>query len=281
MSIAVIGSTTKDRIIIEKRCKDYSQVGGGVYYSAMALAALGAEVIAIPLLAKKDAELLDTLKHPKISVHPVWTAETTTYVLRFPHETMDVCEKKLLATATGFTWSTTIADQINAASAIHVSPLSPKEFGPTFYKTLRGNFKGLISLDGQGFVRGELPDVEQFLPGTVDILKCDDTEILQLTRCTTEEAAVKTISTWGISEILVTRASRGSTLYYSGEVRHIPATPPLKIVDATGCGDAYIAGYVHHRTQGHAPVDCAQFASRVAARNLEYQGALIHAMPAQ
>lgn len=221
MSIAVIGSTTKDRIIIEKQGKDYSQAGGGVYYSSMTLAALGVDVIALPLLAKEDAAMLDALTHPKISVHPIWTTETTTYWMRFPNETMDVCEKKLLATATGVTWDNDIIDKIRAASAIHVSPLSPNEFDSTFYKNLRSHFKGLISLDGQGFVRGELPNFEAFIPGAIDILKCDDTEILQLTRCTTEEAAIQKVLAWGISEVLITRASRGSTIYSKTSTHHI------------------------------------------------------------
>lgn len=274
MSIAVIGSTTKDRIIIEKQGKDYSQAGGGVYYSSMTLAALGVDVVAIPLLAKKDAPLLDALKHPKILVHPIWSQETTTYVMRFLHETMDVCEKKLLATATGIKWNSDIATKISGTDAVHVSPLSPNEFDFTFYKELRLHYKGLISLDGQGFVRGELPNIDQFLPGNIDILKCDDTEILQFTRCATEEAAIQTALSWGISEILVTRASRGSTLYYNGEVCHIPATSPAKVVDATGCGDTYTAGYLHQRMQGAAPLASAQFAACVAAKNLECQGAL-------
>lgn len=274
MPITVIGSTTKDRIIIEKQGKDYSQSGGGVYYSSMTLVALGVDVIAIPLLAKEDASMLDALTHPKIALHPIWTAETTTYVMRFPHVTMDICEKQLLATATGITWSNTVADTISTSAAIHVSPLSPNEFDPFFYKNLRSHFKGLISLDGQGFVRGELPNIEAFIPGTIDILKCDDTEILQLTRCPTEEAAIKTALSWGISEILVTRASRGSTIYSKTSAHHIPATPPSKIIDATGCGDSYIAGYLHQRTLEKSPLDAAHFASQVAAKNIEHQGAL-------
>lgn len=274
MSIAVIGSAAKDRIIIETQGKNYSQTGGGVYYSSMALAALGVDVVAIPLLAPEDALMLNALKHPKISVHPIWSQETTTYVMRFPHDTMDICEKELLATATGIKWSSDIAGTIISSDAVHVSPLSPTEFDFAFYKELRSHFKGVISLDGQGFVRGELPNVEQFLSGNIDILKCDDAEILQLTRRTTEEAAIQTALSWGISEILVTRASQGSTLYYNDEVCHIPATPPTKVIDATGCGDTYIAGYLHQRVQGLAPVSCAQFASRVAAKNIEHQGAL-------
>lgn len=273
-SIAVIGSTTKDRIIIENQGKDYSQAGGGVYYSSRALASLGVDVIAIPLLAQADAALLAALTHSKITVHPIWTSETTTYFMRFPHETMDICEKKLLATATGVAWSTAIADTLNGVAAVHVSPLSPTEFEPAFYKSLRQNFKGLIILDGQGFVRGTLPDVENFLPGTIDILKCDDTEILQLTQCSTEAAAVQKTLSWGISEILVTRASRGSTVYTKNEAHQIPVTTAAKIIDTTGCGDAYIAGYLHQRVQGLTSIESAQFASQIAAKNCEHQGAL-------
>lgn len=276
MSIAVIGSTTKDRIIIEKQGKDYSQTGGGVYYSSLALAALGMNVVAIPLLSQEDASMLDALNHPRITIHPIWTSETTTYFMRFPHDSMDICEKKLLAMAENAQWDDNILERISAVSAIHVSPLSPKEFDFLFYKKLRQHFKGLISIDGQGFVRGTLPPVRDMLSGNVDILKCDDQEILQLTQCNCESSAIQEALSWGISEILVTRASQGSTVYTKTEMHHISAVPPKTLIDTTGCGDSYVVAYLHQRTLKHAPQDASEFASHVASKNAEHQGALIH-----
>ena len=45
-------------------------------------------------------------------------------------------------------------------------------------------------------------------------------------------------------------------------------------VDTTGCGDAYMAGYLVGRLSKHSPEKSALFASKVAAKNLEFRGAI-------
>ena len=71
MILGVLGSITKDRIVIERTNDEFHQVGGTVYYSSLTLAHLGASVISIPLLAEKDAHLLKTLTHKNIRCFPL------------------------------------------------------------------------------------------------------------------------------------------------------------------------------------------------------------------
>lgn len=54
----------------------------------------------------------------------------------------------------------------------------------------------------------------------------------------------------------------------------IPPAPAPKMVDATGCGDAYMAGYLMARLLKTSPEKSARFASKVAAKNLEFRGAI-------
>lgn len=48
-----------------------------------------------------------------------------------------------------------------------------------------------------------------------------------------------------------------------------------KVVDTTAAGDSFAAGYLCQRLRGHCAVDSAQFGNRLAARVIQYPGALI------
>lgn len=273
-TVVVIGSLTKDRIIINKSGADFNQTGGGVYYSSHALACLGVEVLACPLLAKRDEELLRALQHPRIKIFPQWTEETTSYQNTYPYDSLDRCEKKCLAYANHFKPNKDLLAMLQSSDAIHLVPLSSEEFELDCYRELRKNFCKWISLDGQGFTQGPLLDVKNAVRGNCDILKNDEAETLFITKTKGENEALMELASWGILEILITKASRGSVLFYQGKAESIPPHQPEKIVDATGCGDAYLAGYLKKRLDGATPLVAAQFASFLGAKNIEVQGAL-------
>ncbi len=54
--------------------------------------------------------------------------------------------------------------------------------------------------------------------------------------------------------------------------RPLPALPPAKLVDATGCGDTYAAGYLRERLAGAGPEQAGSFGAAVAALKLERRG---------
>ena len=54
----------------------------------------------------------------------------------------------------------------------------------------------------------------------------------------------------------------------------IPAYPPAKATDPTGCGDTYLAVYVAARLQGLSPYQSAHIAAAAASHKLEYSGPL-------
>ena len=139
-----------------------------------------------------------------------------------------------------------------------------QEFQEKFYGDARKFFFRIISIDGQGFTQGPKVDVQKLLRGNIDIFKSDDEEV----------KIFGEITTWEIPEVLITKASLGSTLTFQGETLKIPPYPPQKIVDATGCGDAYIAGYLKKRLEGILPKEAAHFASQIGAKNMEVEGAL-------
>ena len=76
----------------------------------------------------------------------------------------------------------------------------------------------------------------------------------------------------GVREVLLTLGSYGSMVAADGNLYDIPVVPERQKVDATGCGDSYVLGYLYRRAQGDSPRDAALFASAVATVNIEAHG---------
>lgn len=74
--------------------------------------------------------------------------------------------------------------------------------------------------------------------------------------------------------IVVTDGAKGSYAYHNGTVFHAKATPPTKVVDTTGAGDGYtagfIAGYLKH--DGDIPM-AMEIGAKYAVKIIEKVGA--------
>lgn len=72
---------------------------------------------------------------------------------------------------------------------------------------------------------------------------------------------------------VVTAGSRGSWVATpEGAIHHQPADQASPLVDTTGCGDIYHGAFLHGWLGGGTPVECASYASAMAARNAEGLG---------
>ena len=78
----------------------------------------------------------------------------------------------------------------------------------------------------------------------IHILKANETEMEVLTGCKEPHEAALLIADWGVKEVLLTLGDKGSLIYAKGQFHEIPAYSALQIVDATGCGDTYMVGYL-------------------------------------
>jgi adenosine kinase len=77
--------------------------------------------------------------------------------------------------------------------------------------------------------------------------------------------------------VVVTRGEAGSSVIArDGEV-HVPAVTPSRIVDPTGVGDAFRAGFLKGLAQAASPAVCAQIGSVAATYALEHLGGQSHA----
>jgi 2-dehydro-3-deoxygluconokinase len=91
-------------------------------------------------------------------------------------------------------------------------------------------------------------------------------------------ATLRRIAALGVEEVVVKLGPDGALV--QGEL--VPAEPGVDVVDTTGAGDAFDAGYLHARLAGLAPAAAAAEGARLAATVLRHRGAIVpaEAMPA-
>jgi ribokinase len=86
------------------------------------------------------------------------------------------------------------------------------------------------------------------------------------------ESAIKEIKKYGAETVIVTLDINGSLVAENGDIFHIPSYK-VKVVDTTGGGDSYTAGFVHAKSRGYSTKDAVRFAAAVAALNILTPGA--------
>jgi len=76
-----------------------------------------------------------------------------------------------------------------------------------------------------------------------------------------------------VEQVIVTRGRKGSVVITrEAGVERIPRVPPRRLVDVTGAGDAYRAGFYAGLSRGYEPRRCGLLGSAVASFALEARG---------
>ena len=108
--------------------------------------------------------------------------------------------------------------------------------------------------------------------GRVDILFANEDEVLQLTGGGDLDQALATLSA-RIATLVVTRGAAGAIAIEEGRRIAIPAAPVDKVVDTTGAGDLFAAGFLAARCRGHGLEGCLEAGSLAAAEVISHFGA--------
>ncbi len=76
--------------------------------------------------------------------------------------------------------------------------------------------------------------------------------------------------------LVITHGGEGSELWSNGGRTQIPAVKPDKVVDPTGCGDAYRAGLLYGLERGWEPSDACRLGSLLGAIKIAHNGPQRH-----
>jgi len=80
-----------------------------------------------------------------------------------------------------------------------------------------------------------------------------------------------------VSALIVTRGGQGSDIFVGGRVLHIPVAKTRRVIDPTGCGDAYRAGLLYGLANGMDWDTTGRLAATMGALKIEQSGAQNHA----
>ena len=72
--------------------------------------------------------------------------------------------------------------------------------------------------------------------------------------------------------MIITKGEQGSTIHEGERVIEIPPVRAAKLVDPTGCGDAYRAGLLHARAQGRPWEIAGRLGSLLGSYQVEVEG---------
>jgi sugar/nucleoside kinase (ribokinase family) len=107
----------------------------------------------------------------------------------------------------------------------------------------------------------------------VDILFANEAEIISLYQARTFDDALTHVQGHKDKMIVVTRSEKGSVVCENGSMHAVPAEKVERVVDTTGAGDLYAAGFLYGLTQQMNLADCARVGSIAAAEIISHFGA--------
>ncbi|MGH8809507.1 MAG: carbohydrate kinase family protein [Noviherbaspirillum sp.] len=81
-----------------------------------------------------------------------------------------------------------------------------------------------------------------------------------------------------VSALIVTRGEQGAEIFTGGKRIDIPCVPAEKVVDPTGCGDAFRAGLLYGLTNGMDWDTTGRLASLMGAIKIAHQGGQNHVL---
>lgn len=105
----------------------------------------------------------------------------------------------------------------------------------------------------------------------IDVLFANEQEICHLYGVATFDEAVEKVR-GQVAIAALTRGSAGSVVVTPEETLAVAAHVPDQVVDTTGAGDLYAAGFLHGLTTGRTLTDCARLGGLCAAECISHVG---------
>lgn len=106
----------------------------------------------------------------------------------------------------------------------------------------------------------------------VDILFANDAELMSLYRTDDFDAALREVR--GHCRVAaITRGAKGSVVVTDEDVHVVAAAPVKAVIDTTGAGDLYAAGFLYGFTQGRDLPSCAALGGLAAGEIISHFGA--------
>lgn len=271
--ICCVGHITLDKVVTPKSV--VHMAGGTSFYFSNAIHNMDVRYTLVTALAQQEMYIVSALRAKGIKVKALPSGHTVyfenIYSGNLDHRTQRVSQK-----ADPFTVEQLLPVH---AKVFHLGPLLADDIPVELIRTL--SERGRVSLDIQGYLRKvenqqvcaiDWPAKMDILK-YVDILKANESEMQVLTGNKNVRKSAHILADWGVKEVLITLGSKGSVIFADSTFYNIPAyIPNTAVVDATGCGDTYMAGYLYQRIKGAGFQEAGEFAAAMASLKIESSG---------
>ena len=114
-------------------------------------------------------------------------------------------------------------------------------------------------------------DFQSLVKNDIDILFANEDELKSLYETTDFDEAVQLLRK-DCHIAAVTRSEKGSVIVTRDDVHEVPAAPVSQVVDTTGAGDLFAAGFLRGLTQGKGLTSCARIGAIAAAEVISHVG---------
>lgn len=131
-----------------------------------------------------------------------------------------------------------------------------------------------LSLSDALCVQRHRAEFESAIKSGVDIVIADENEIVELLGVEDFNRVRERLAEYDCLFVM-TRSEKGSEIVKGSERIEQAATPVDKVVDSTGAGDAYCAGFLYGWTRDRSLAECARLGTYCATRVIQQVGARI------
>ena len=131
-----------------------------------------------------------------------------------------------------------------------------------------------LSLSDALCVERHRQSFEDAIRSSAKIVVADEDEISALVECKDFDSTLEAIRSYD-KLFVVTRSEQGSVIVHGDEKVEQAATAVAEIVDTTGAGDAYAAGFLYAWTNDRSLAECARLGTYCATHVIQQVGARI------
>lgn len=256
--------------------------GGSAANSMVGLAGLGGRGAFIGKVA--DDQLGAIFRHDiraagvAFDSAPASEGEATARCLVFVTEDAQRTMATYLGASTNFAPEDVRADQVRAAAVTYLegylwdSEPAKQAFVKAAALAHDAERQVALTLSDPFCVERHRESFRELVASHVDILFANEAEILSLYQVDTFDAALQAVR-GQCSVAALTRSEKGSLIVAGEEVHMIDPQPVAEVVDTTGAGDLYAAGFLHGFTRGRDLYDCGVMGAAAAAEIIAHYGA--------
>ena len=166
---------------------------------------------------------------------------------------------------------------VHAAKIIYLegylfdAPMGPEIFNRAANLAHTGDTQVALSLSDPWCAERHREALFTFIRDNVDILFANEEEVADLCDKSVEDSIAELAG--AVAELVVTRGPNGAFVGDVDNQHEVPAMPQGEVVDTTGAGDLFAAGFLFGRTNGYSLLESGKIASLSAGEVISHIGA--------